>query len=421
MACSSGQLPTAALPCELGATASSSTSGDLTAGVLACPPSYCIPQGCSGELSKSCAVMSGLHISQAAQSCSVEVSFSSIFVPRRGLVKQLSSSSHGCFAGYQFAAVGVQNCAINSSSPVNSQFTVSFVVYDLNVPSQSATVNRTIVIIPVCPVGQVQCVDGTCNTVPICALRSAEVVLLSLLEHVSPKAICSSLMYLPPHCASETEFKVLSPPIIKSTRQPSQVTRLSEEACCPTCRAALAGGTPGLALSTSGNNTSSVSTDYGTASVVPLLPCTQSSGLNSTCGAAATTTSGSDISQTISAVDVTPCPSGVTCPGCDIGFAQAGLCPPGTYLFLYRARDSQGQAEASALRIVQVQNTYSATVVSRNCHWVLFQHLRAHQHLAACHSEAAKSQTSSQTSFMLHLTIYICPGCCRYWDLPVKH
>ena len=103
--------------------------------------------------------------------------------PRRGCAKQLSSSSHCCFAGYQFAAVGILNCAINYSSPVNTQFTVSFVVYDLSVPSQSATVNRTIVIIPICPVGQVQCVDGTCNTVPICALRSAVVLLLSLLEH----------------------------------------------------------------------------------------------------------------------------------------------------------------------------------------------------------------------------------------------
>lgn len=96
---------------------------------------------------------------------------------RKGCAKQLSGCSHCCFAGYQFAAVGVQNCAINSSSPVNTQFTISFVVYDLNVPSQSATVNRTIVIIPFCPVGQVQCVDGTCNTVPICALRSAEIPL----------------------------------------------------------------------------------------------------------------------------------------------------------------------------------------------------------------------------------------------------
>ena len=73
MACSSGQVPTAALPCELGATASSTTSGDLTASVLACPPSYCIPQGCSGELSKSYAITGGLHFSWLAPRCSVEL------------------------------------------------------------------------------------------------------------------------------------------------------------------------------------------------------------------------------------------------------------------------------------------------------------------------------------------------------------
>lgn len=55
------------------------------------------------------------------------------------------------------------------------------------------------------------------------------------------------------------------------------------------------------------------------------------------CGAVATDGSGVDISSSIIVVDVTPCGTGAgTCPACDITFAAAGLCPPGSYLYLYR-------------------------------------------------------------------------------------
>ena len=47
-ACSSSVLPTAAAPCELGATAISYTGANLTSSVVACPPASCIKTGCSG-------------------------------------------------------------------------------------------------------------------------------------------------------------------------------------------------------------------------------------------------------------------------------------------------------------------------------------------------------------------------------------
>ena len=54
------------------------------------------------------------------------------------------------------------------------------------------------------------------------------------------------------------------------------------------------------------------------------------------CGAVATDSAGQDISSSLIVVDVTPC-GGDTCPACDVTFAAAGLCPPGSYLYLYRS------------------------------------------------------------------------------------
>ncbi len=56
------------------------------------------------------------------------------------------------------------------------------------------------------------------------------------------------------------------------------------------------------------------------------------------CGAVALDSTGKDISSSIIAVDVTPCASTTTCSACDITFAAAGLCLPGSYFYLYRYR-----------------------------------------------------------------------------------
>lgn len=78
-----------------------------------------------------------------------------------------------------------------------------------------------------------------------------------------------------------------------------------------------------------------VQTEYGVSTENSIYPC---SANNSTkgCGAVALDNSGNDISDRIVAVDVSPCPVNQTCPGCDIGFANAGLCAPGNYLFMFR-------------------------------------------------------------------------------------
>ena len=54
------------------------------------------------------------------------------------------------------------------------------------------------------------------------------------------------------------------------------------------------------------------------------------------CGAVATDSTGQDISSSLLIVDVTPCGTGSYCPACDITFAAEGLCPPGSYLYVYR-------------------------------------------------------------------------------------
>lgn len=54
------------------------------------------------------------------------------------------------------------------------------------------------------------------------------------------------------------------------------------------------------------------------------------------CGAVSLDSTGKDISSSIIAVDVTPCSTSEVCSACDISFAAAGLCLPGSYLYLYR-------------------------------------------------------------------------------------
>lgn len=82
-----------------------------------------------------------------------------------------------------------------------------------------------------------------------------------------------------------------------------------------------------------------VQTNYGTPVNNTISPCTSGNSTKG-CGAVALDSMGIDISQRIVAVDVTPCPVNQTCPGCDIDSANAGLCPPGNYLFSFRCISS---------------------------------------------------------------------------------
>lgn len=68
-------------------------------------------------------------------------------------------------AGYKYTEQGISSCAVNTSQPVGTVFAVTFVVFDLSIPSKSASVTRTIQIISPCDAGQVLCSDGTCSSV----------------------------------------------------------------------------------------------------------------------------------------------------------------------------------------------------------------------------------------------------------------
>ena len=73
------------------------------------------------------------------------------------------------------------------------------------------------------------------------------------------------------------------------------------------------------------------------------------------CGAIALDSTGRDISSSIVAVDVTPCRNGTVCSACDITYAAAGLCLPGSYLYLYRYAIWQSVAvKAVSLHAVDV-------------------------------------------------------------------
>lgn len=68
-------------------------------------------------------------------------------------------------AGYKFTEQGIRSCAVNTSQPVGTVFAVQFMVFDLSIPSRSASVARTVQIVTPCDAGQVLCSDGTCSFV----------------------------------------------------------------------------------------------------------------------------------------------------------------------------------------------------------------------------------------------------------------
>lgn len=68
-------------------------------------------------------------------------------------------------AGYKFTEQGISLCAVNTSKPVGTTFLVTFIVFDLSVPSKNASVSRTIQIIDPCNSGEYLCSDGTCSSV----------------------------------------------------------------------------------------------------------------------------------------------------------------------------------------------------------------------------------------------------------------
>ncbi|KAL0029268.1 hypothetical protein WJX79_006326 [Trebouxia sp. C0005] len=114
-ACARGVLPSLAVPCEPGASASDRQDGNITSKVVACPSA-----GCKAN----------------ASLCT----------------------------GQEFAKVGLQNCHINSSLPVGIILQIPFLVWDNGHPALSARVNRTLVITAPCAPDQFFC-SGVCQQI----------------------------------------------------------------------------------------------------------------------------------------------------------------------------------------------------------------------------------------------------------------
>ena len=65
-------------------------------------------------------------------------------------------------AGQEFGRIGLANCAINTSQPVGTSISISFVVFDRGTPVLNATAQRTLVIGSPCATGYV---DATKNII----------------------------------------------------------------------------------------------------------------------------------------------------------------------------------------------------------------------------------------------------------------
>ena len=76
-----------------------------------------------------------------------------------------SVTMFGFAAGYKFAEQGISLCAVNTSKPIGTTFSVTFMVFDLSIPSKNASVARTVEVISPCSPDQFLCSDGTCSSV----------------------------------------------------------------------------------------------------------------------------------------------------------------------------------------------------------------------------------------------------------------
>ena len=155
-ACSSGVKPSLAAPCEPGGSATDTQDGNLTANILACPPSSCLSTYCTGEICLEFAIAPA-----ALDSC-----------PDSGHLNHLRDGNCiSVHAGQEFSRVGLANCAVNTSQPVGTLISISFLVFDRGTPVLNATADRTLVIGSPCATGDVDTLKIIVIT-PTCAQQS---------------------------------------------------------------------------------------------------------------------------------------------------------------------------------------------------------------------------------------------------------
>ena len=73
-------------------------------------------------------------------------------------------------AGYQFHLQGIGSCGLNTAAKVGTKYSIQFLVFDQNIPSNNASINRTVIIVNPCPSEETLCSDGVCRTPSACSL-----------------------------------------------------------------------------------------------------------------------------------------------------------------------------------------------------------------------------------------------------------
>jgi hypothetical protein len=153
--------------CEPGMLAMDAEDGVLTRRVLSCPPSDCLVYGCPGhEFSVKGVAHIAAHgrrvlgrellwsVQPAAESCA---QCSTCYLGAGASPNSVFMQAASC--------VGLQGCGVaTGTAGVGSQFNVTFVVFDSNMPAASAMYTKTISVISPCTFSQVFCP----NKVPVC-------------------------------------------------------------------------------------------------------------------------------------------------------------------------------------------------------------------------------------------------------------
>ena len=222
-ACSSGVKPSAAAPCEPRGSAMDTQDGNLTASILACPPSSCLFTYCTGEMCFRCA--------RSPHCC--------------GLLSKVVAISIICampvatpvHAGQEFSRVGLANCAINTSQPVGTHISISFLVFDKGTPVLNATAQRTLVIGSPCAKGDVNTMENIFITLN-CAQQNFDQQPVLLTGLPSRRAVPLQQEVLPSDllCCSITGAHLLTPshqPIHRS--HSTAGFRVSHQLCLRLC------------------------------------------------------------------------------------------------------------------------------------------------------------------------------------------
>ena len=307
-ACSSGVKPSVAAPCEPGGSATDIQDGSLTASILACPPPSCLSTYCTGD---TCLRM--------------QVAPAAVDSGHLSCTGTIASFVH---AGQEVSQVGLANCAVNTSLPVGTLISISFLVFDKGTPRLNATAERTLVIGSPCATGK--------NTILVFMM----IVLTFAQQEFAQQP--HTLTGLPLRRAGPLQREVLPSTLLSGSvtgahsltschqhvhcSQSTAGVRVCHQLCLRLCSPTLADTMP---LWWAGPCAPSFADSHCHSKEMSVLCCRHAAS-QANCAVTAYDKQDGDLSAFVTVAPTVRCldPNSSTCLSCSLAFLQAGQCFP---------------------------------------------------------------------------------------------